>query len=202
MILLPPPTEPVKQTFAMSVFRISADMLASLPVTTLSTPGGSFSAIRCTTRVVASGADNGGLTIAVLPASSACGSDAPRIAIGQLKGTMMVTTPSGWYDTVVSTGMAPGTAGSILPCRPRRRASGRGSSGSRTRVNRPTPRSGSCRSPATGSPHRRRVRAVDALQSGQHLLGALGGVSAAQAGYAAFAAATASRTSSGVADAA
>ena len=40
----------------------------------------------------------GGLTIAVLPASSACGRAAPRIAIGQLNGTMTVTTPSGWYD--------------------------------------------------------------------------------------------------------
>jgi hypothetical protein len=37
------------------------------------------------------------LTIAVFPASSACGSDAPRIAMGQLNGTMTVTTPIGWY---------------------------------------------------------------------------------------------------------
>ena len=34
--------------------------------------------------------------MAVLPASSACGRAAPRIAIGQLNGTMIVTTPSGW----------------------------------------------------------------------------------------------------------
>ena len=61
-------------------------MFSSLPVTTFSTPGGSFSATRCTTRVVASGADGGGLTITVLPASSAWGSEAPRIAIGQLNG--------------------------------------------------------------------------------------------------------------------
>ena len=36
------------------------------------------------------------------------------MAIGQLKGTMMETTPSGWYDTVVCTGMAPGTGGSTF----------------------------------------------------------------------------------------
>ena len=70
--------------------------------------------MRCTTRVRASGVEGGGLTIAVLPASSACGRAAPRIAIGQLNGTMSVTTPSGWYDTVVSTGM-PGTTASTLP---------------------------------------------------------------------------------------
>ncbi len=70
--------------------------------------------MRCTTRVVARGAEGGGLTIAVLPASRACGSAAPRIAIGQLNGTITVTTPSGWYDTTVSTGM-PGTTGRVLP---------------------------------------------------------------------------------------
>ena len=96
MIRLPPPTEPVKQTLATSVFWIRPAMFSSVPVTTLSTPGGSFSAMRCTTRVVARGAEGGGLTIAVLPASRAWGSAAPRIAIGQLNGTMTVTTPSGW----------------------------------------------------------------------------------------------------------
>ena len=96
MIRLPPFTDPVKQTFATSVFWMSPVMFSSLPVTTLSTPGGSFSATRWMTRVVASGAEGGGLTIAVLPASSAWGSDAPRIAIGQLNGTITVTTPSAW----------------------------------------------------------------------------------------------------------
>ena len=84
----------MKHTFATSV--MSPVMFSSLPVTTLSTPGGSFSATRWMTRVVASGAEGGGLTIAVLPASSACGSEAPRIAIGQLNGTITVTTPSAW----------------------------------------------------------------------------------------------------------
>ena len=112
---------PVKQTFATSVFWMRPDMFSSLPVTTLSTPAGSFSAMRCTTRVRASGVVGGGLTIAVLPASSACGRAAPRIAIGQLNGTMSVTTPSGWYDTVVSTGM-PGTTAAPFRCRPHRRA--------------------------------------------------------------------------------
>jgi hypothetical protein len=96
MIFLPPPTEPVKQTFAMSGLRINADILASGPVTTFSTPGGSWSARRCTTRVVASGAVTGGFTMTLLPASSACGNEAPRMAMGQLKGTMIDTTPNGW----------------------------------------------------------------------------------------------------------
>ena len=174
MIFLPPPTEPVKQTFAISGLRISADMLASGPVTTLSTPGGSCSAMRCTTRVVASGAVNGGFTMTVLPASSACGSDAPRIAIGQLKGTMMETTPSGWYDTVVCTGMAPGTGGSTfavstssawlkrqLPANLQHQRIDPGLEADLAVLLRQDRRVGVA------------VRAVDALQSGQHLLGAL-----------------------------
>ena len=107
IIFLPPFTEPVKQTLATSELRISALMLASTPVTTFSTPGGSCLAMRSTIRVVASGAVRGGFTMTVLPASSACGRAAPRMATGQLNGTMIVTTPSGWYATVVSTGMAP-----------------------------------------------------------------------------------------------
>jgi hypothetical protein len=96
IIRLPPLTLPVKHTLATSASWIRPAMASSRPVTTFSTPGGSFSATRCTTRVVASGAEGGGLTMAVLPASRACGRAAPRIAIGQLNGTMTVTTPSGW----------------------------------------------------------------------------------------------------------
>ncbi len=114
MMRLPPPTEPVKQTLATSVFWMRPAMFSSAPVTTLSTPGGSFSAMRCTTRAVARGAEGGGLTIAVFPASRAWGRAAPRIAIGQLKGTMTVTTPSAWCEMTVSTGM-PGTTGSVFP---------------------------------------------------------------------------------------
>ena len=40
MIRLPPLTEPVKQTFAMSVFWMRPVMFSSVPVTTFSTPGG------------------------------------------------------------------------------------------------------------------------------------------------------------------
>ena len=96
MIRLPPLTLPVKQTFATSGLSIRPAISLSRPVTTLSTPGGSFSATRCTRRVVASGVDGGGLTMAVLPASRAWGSAAARIAIGQLNGTITVTTPIGW----------------------------------------------------------------------------------------------------------
>lgn len=94
MIRLPPATDPVKQTFATLGLSMSAAMFSSGPVTTLSTPAGTFSATRWT-RVVASGADGGGLTITVLPASKAWGRAAPRMAIGQLNGTMIETTPSG-----------------------------------------------------------------------------------------------------------
>ena len=40
------------------------------------------------------GVEGGGFTITALPAISACGRAAPRIAIGQLNGTMIDTTPS------------------------------------------------------------------------------------------------------------
>ena len=43
--------------------------------------------------VCESGAVRGGFTMTALPASSAWGRAAARIATGQLKGTMMVTTP-------------------------------------------------------------------------------------------------------------
>ena len=203
MIFLPPPTEPVKQTFAISGLRISADMLASGPVTTLSTPGGSCSAMRCTTRVVASGAVNGGFTMTVLPASSACGSDAPRIAIGQLKGTMMDTTPSGWYDTVVCTGMAPGTGGSTF-------AVSTSSAWLKANFQRISNTSESTQASKRILPFSCERIAASAsrfapsmpCRAASIFSARCGGVRAAQAGYAAFAAATASRTSSGVAEAA
>ena len=55
---------------------------------------------------MASGAVGGGFTTTVLPASSACGSAAARIASGQLNGTMIVTTPSGRCATSVRYGGA------------------------------------------------------------------------------------------------
>src|SRR3712207_9254272 len=99
MIFLPPLTLPVKQTFATSGSAIRPAISLSRPVTTLSTPGGSFSATRCTRRVVASGVDGGGLTMAVLAASSAGGRDAARIAIGPMKGNITVTKPRGLEDS-------------------------------------------------------------------------------------------------------
>jgi hypothetical protein len=95
-IRLPPAGLPVKHTFLTRSSPISgAPISASAPVTTLTTPGGRSAATRWTVRTVASGAVGGGLTTTVLPATSACGSEAARMASGQLKGTMMVTTPSG-----------------------------------------------------------------------------------------------------------
>src|SRR5699024_4811204 len=60
---------------------------------------------------MASGAEGGGLTTTVLPAISAYGSDAPRMATGQLNGTIMVTTLIGLCDTRVSIG-GPGSVSS------------------------------------------------------------------------------------------
>src|SRR5699024_4848496 len=105
MILLPPFIEPVKHTLATSSFATSAAPIsASSPVTTFSTPAGRCFAIRCTARVVASGAEGGGLTTTVLPAISAYGSEAPRMATGQLNGTIIVTTPICLCDISVSDG--------------------------------------------------------------------------------------------------
>src|SRR5699024_3748411 len=102
---LPPLTEPVKHTLATSSLDTkAAPISASSPVITFSTPGGKLSANRMTARVIAKGADGGGLTITVLPASSAYGREAPRIAMGQLNGTIIVTTPGGLCDTTVSVG--------------------------------------------------------------------------------------------------
>jgi hypothetical protein len=96
MMRLPPLTPPVKQSFFTRSSWISAGPIsASVPVTTFSTPGGSSWATCCTVRTVASGQVGGGLTTTVLPASSACGREAARMASGQLNGTMIVTTPSG-----------------------------------------------------------------------------------------------------------
>jgi hypothetical protein len=71
---------------AQREFRIDHEgralMLASTPVTTLSTPGSSCLAIRSTIRVVANGAVRGGFTLTVWSASSACGNAAPRTATG------------------------------------------------------------------------------------------------------------------------
>ena len=55
-------------------------------------------------RTNASGVVGGALTTVVLPATSACGSEAPRIASGQLNGTMIETTPSGSRAIVVRSG--------------------------------------------------------------------------------------------------
>ena len=103
MMRRPPATLPVKQTLATASFWISGGpMIWSSPVMMLSTPGGSAAAMRSTARTVASGALNGGFTITVLPASRANGSEAPRIANGQLNGRMMVTAPSGIRSTMVA----------------------------------------------------------------------------------------------------
>ena len=54
-----------------------------------------------TNTAVARGALAGALTMTEFPASKAWGSDAARIASGQLNGTMMVTGPTGRLCTTV-----------------------------------------------------------------------------------------------------
>src|SRR3954465_13420344 len=96
MIRLPAPTLPVKPTLRTRGSWISTGpSTASCPETTLSTPGGSSAAISSTAGTNDSGVVGGASTPTVLPATSAWGSEAARIANGQLNGTMRLTTPSG-----------------------------------------------------------------------------------------------------------
>jgi hypothetical protein len=87
MIRLPPPTLPVKQT---CLIRGSPTTIgprtSSAPVTTFSTPGGRF-LTRCrSVRTDDSGVVGGGFAMTMLPAISAYGRHAARIASGQLNG--------------------------------------------------------------------------------------------------------------------
>src|SRR3954454_18944545 len=107
MIRLPAPTLPVKPTLrTRGSWTTTGPSTASCPETTLSTPGGSSAAISSTVRPNDSGVVGGALTTTVLPATSACGSEAARIANGQLNGTMRLTTPSGRCVTRVLYGGA------------------------------------------------------------------------------------------------
>src|ERR1700722_17300965 len=84
---LPPSSRVTLVTLAAAIVMIRLPpTTASAPVTTLSTPGGS-ARTRCA-RVLTddSGVVGGGFTITVLPAISAYGRDAARIASGQLNG--------------------------------------------------------------------------------------------------------------------
>ena len=96
MIRLPPGTLPVKQTCRMRGSPTTiGPSTSSAPVTTFSTPAGSARVRWRNVRTADSGVVGGGLTITVLPAISAYGRLAARIASGQLKGKMIVTTPCG-----------------------------------------------------------------------------------------------------------
>ena len=87
MIRLPPPTEPVKQTWRMRGSpTTTGPTTESSPVTTLSTPGGKARTRCLSVCTDDSGVVGGGFTITVLPDISAAGRDAARIASGQLNG--------------------------------------------------------------------------------------------------------------------
>ena len=87
MIRLPPPTLPVKQTcLTRGSPTTIGPTTSSAPVTTLSTPGGSLGTRCRSVRTDDSGVVGGGFTITALPAISAAGSDAARMASGQLNG--------------------------------------------------------------------------------------------------------------------
>src|SRR4051794_41795402 len=113
MIRLPAPTLPVKPALrTRGSWMSTGPSTASGPETTLSTPAGSSAAISATVRTNDSGVVGGALTTTVLPATSACGSEAARIANGQLNGTIRVTTPSG---RGVARGLYGGAGGSRTP---------------------------------------------------------------------------------------
>ena len=87
MIRLPPPTQPVKQTcLTRGSPTTTGPTTSSAPVTTFSTPGGSFGTRCRSVSTDDSGVVGGGFTITVLPAISAAGRHAARIASGQLNG--------------------------------------------------------------------------------------------------------------------
>ena len=87
MIRLPPPTEPVNTTcLILGSPTTTGPTTASAPVTTFSTPGGSARTRCARVRTDDSGVVGGGFTITVLPAISAYGRDAARMASGQLNG--------------------------------------------------------------------------------------------------------------------
>ena len=107
MIRFPPPTLPVKHDLAHA--RVADEHRPQHGVVAgddVDTPGGSSAAISATVRTNDSGVVGGALTTTVLPATSACGSDAARIASGQLNGTIRLTTPSGRWETCVRNGGA------------------------------------------------------------------------------------------------
>ena len=87
MMRLPPAVEPVKQTcLTRGSPTTTGPRTPSSPVTTFSTPGGSFCATWRSVSTDDSGVVGGGFAITVLPAISACGRLAARIASGQLNG--------------------------------------------------------------------------------------------------------------------
>ena len=71
------------------------------PLTTFSVPGGSSAAKAAATESTAAGHDGGVLATTVFPASSAGMALLPRIATGQLYGSMAATTPNGALSTSV-----------------------------------------------------------------------------------------------------
>ena len=88
------------------------------------------------------GVVGGGFTTTVLPAISAYGRDAARMASGQLNGKMIVTTPTGrWAIVVVNGGPSIVSSSSTLGATAPPDGSGRPG-----RAGRSSPRTGSCRS--------------------------------------------------------
>jgi hypothetical protein len=101
------PTTATRGSCSIEVVRVWSG-----PVTTVSTPGGSCAAIRCSDSVRASGQASGGLTTAVLPASSAGTTCEWARVTGQLKGTITSATPSGRRISTILTVSSSVTRGS------------------------------------------------------------------------------------------
>ena len=96
MISRPVVVSPVK-----AILRIRLDEASGLPastpkpLTTLSTPGGSRSAISSISSMIDAGVCSAGLSTTALPAASAGASFQVAIRIGKFQGMIWPTTPSG-----------------------------------------------------------------------------------------------------------
>ena len=101
---LPTAVEPVKLSFRTFGCEVMASPMAaaSLPVTTLITPGGNPARSPITARASAEyGVCSAGLHTTVQPAASAGPSLRPSMAEGKFHGVIAATTPTGWRRTTM-----------------------------------------------------------------------------------------------------
>ena len=95
MIAFPVGTEPIRPTFAISGWAVSAAPHSRPPGSTENTPGGKSGLTSSAKRSEESGACSGGLTISVLPVASGAPVRIAANSSGWLKALMRAITPSG-----------------------------------------------------------------------------------------------------------